>query len=917
MPSAFISHSSQDDAYASELEQLIRHLGYAEVFNDDRSIAPDELFAPRIEQAIRDCDVFVVVFSRHSVLSRQVAYEIELARLYARKLIPLRIDDCALPPGFDDRDVVELWRERLRKPKLAVSRIARHAPQHLFGRGDWLDKLDAAWTSRKVQVYALVAWGGAGKTALVATWAQRLLQAAQDAGVERYFDWSFYSQGAREHSQTSADLFIARALQFFGDAEPQAGTPWERGERLAGLISQYRTLLVLDGVEPLQYPPNSAQAGEFKDQALTSLLQGLALGQPGLCVVTSRQSLSMLDAFASADGRVREEPLHRLPRNDGRALLRHLGTTGSDEELDAAWCETGGHALTLQLLGRFLADAYRGDIRYRHEVRLADADRETPGRTAMKVLASYENWLSSAGPERQRDLAVLRLTGLFDRPAQPGCIAALRAAPAIVGLTDSLVGLADWQWRKALTDLETLGLLSLQDDDTGDASNAWTVDAHPLVREYFADQLSRHQPLAFRAAHSRLFDHLCTNSDWQPDTLAAMQPLFEAVAHGCLAGRHDEACNEVYRKRIVREDSPDGYYSQKMLGAVGADLAACSAFYDQPWHTLSAHLSRKDQAWLFAVTAFDLRALGRIHDALKPLRTGFQLELQAEDWCNAAVSASNLSELELAIGALDRAIDYGRQGVELADRCGDAYDRMAGRATAATALHQAGRWDEARALFGAAETMQAETEPQWPLLRSLWGFEYTDLLLAAAERCAWQAVLGSFVEASSRDQALRACDDALRRSRQTLAWFDARYALLPKALDHLTALRASLYRELIVHGPESARIADAAQLAQDSAQTLTRLRQANDAIYLPQALLSCALFAATLGRQPAQARKHLREAELIASRGPMPICLADIQLCRARLFQDADALAKAAQLIARHAYARRLSELADARAALQ
>ena len=49
----------------------------------------------------------------------------------------------------------------------------------------------------------------------------------------------------------------------------------------------------------------------------------------------------------------------------------------------------------------------------------------------------------------------------------------------------------------------------------------------------------------------------------------------------------------------------------------------------------------------------------------------------------------------------------------------------------------------------------------------------------------------------------------------------------------------------------------------------------------------------------------------------MPICLADIQLCRARLFQDADALAKAAQLIARHAYARRLSELADARAALQ
>ncbi len=33
---------------------------------------------------------------------------------------------------------------------------------------------------------------------------------------------------------------------------------------------------------------------------------------------------------------------------------------------------------------------------------------------------------------------MLRLLGLFDRPADPGCLAALRAGPVIPGLTDGL-----------------------------------------------------------------------------------------------------------------------------------------------------------------------------------------------------------------------------------------------------------------------------------------------------------------------------------------------------------------------------------------------------------------------------------------------------------------------------------------------
>jgi hypothetical protein len=111
------------------------------------------------------------------------------------------------------------------------------------------------WADQHLNLYTLVAWGGVGKTSLVAHWVAERLMKRGWPGAERYFDWSFYSQGTGESRQTSADLFINEALLFFGDPDPTVGSPWERGERLAKLIRQHRTLLVIDGIEPLQYPP--------------------------------------------------------------------------------------------------------------------------------------------------------------------------------------------------------------------------------------------------------------------------------------------------------------------------------------------------------------------------------------------------------------------------------------------------------------------------------------------------------------------------------------------------------------------------------------------------------------------------------------------------------------------------------------
>jgi hypothetical protein len=202
--------------------------------------------------------------------------------------------------------------------KADLSHILKYAPAELIGRDDELKLLHAAWSgtphsalrippSCRPHLLTFVALGGEGKTALVAKWAAEL--AAQDwPGCDAAFAWSFYSQGTREQMAASSDLFLKEALNFFAPgtkeeveeikafAASNAGT-FEKGQRLARLVSQRRSLLILDGLEPLQYAPTSTAfpPGQLKDQGVTKLLKDLATTSKGLCVVTTRYSVPDLN----------------------------------------------------------------------------------------------------------------------------------------------------------------------------------------------------------------------------------------------------------------------------------------------------------------------------------------------------------------------------------------------------------------------------------------------------------------------------------------------------------------------------------------------------------------------------------------------------------------------------------------------
>src|SRR6202011_5549298 len=120
--------------------------------------------------------------------------------------------------------------------------------------------------------------------------------------------------------------------------------------------------------------------------------------------------------------------LDHLSREAGAKLLRALGVKGQKAELRRASDEFGGHCLALTLLGSYLSDAYDGDIRCREEVSKRLTHDVRQGAHARKVMASYQTWFGEGS-----ELSILRILGLFDRPADEKAICALLDLPAIPG----------------------------------------------------------------------------------------------------------------------------------------------------------------------------------------------------------------------------------------------------------------------------------------------------------------------------------------------------------------------------------------------------------------------------------------------------------------------------------------------------
>jgi serine/threonine protein kinase/tetratricopeptide (TPR) repeat protein len=486
----------------------------------------------------------------------------------------------ALPVGVRKRPT------RLAPKKISIARLPITGSE-VFGREEDIGFLDDAWANQQVNVVTIVAWGGVGKSTLVNHWLRRMA-AEQYRSAQLVFGWSFYRQGTSGDT-SSADEFLDAALTWFGDPDPRLGTAWEKGERLAKLVGHRRTLLVLDGLEPLQNPPG-AQEGRLRDPSLQALLRELAAFNMGLCVITTRMPVADLSDHEGSSALRRD--LEHLSSHAGAQLLRALGVKGDEAELRSASDEFTGHCLALTLLGSYLTDAYNGDIRPRNEVTGHLAHDVRQGAHARKVMKSYQTWFGE-GPE----LSVLRMLGLFDRPAEEKAIAALLKPPAILGLTESLTNLSPTEWRTILARLRRARLLAGEDPH-----NPGSVDTHPLVREYYGEQLRGQRSDAWKECNKRLFNYYRALAPELPESFAEMEPLFLAVICGCNAGLFREALHEVYIPKIQRGNA---HFAANVLGATGPLLLVLGHFFEHGrWGSLietaieGQRLTEEDQLFI-------------------------------------------------------------------------------------------------------------------------------------------------------------------------------------------------------------------------------------------------------------------------------------------------------------------------------
>ena len=699
-------------------------------------------------------------------------------------------------------------RSREPSPPLVSNQLSINVPD-LIGRRAELKVLDEAWDGpKRRKVVAVVAIGGQGKTTLVVNWFRRMSDVGF-RGARRVFTWSFYRNGSSADQASSSDAFLAKALLFFGEKGNEHATPFEKADRLRDLVRKQRTLLILDGLEPLQDPldgPNGK--GVLRDRPLASLLTDLAMDNPGLVVVTSRIPIGDLSAFEP--GALHTLSLKPFSEPDGTALLRSLGVQGSDTEMATAVREARGHPLTLTLLGNLLSDGYGSDVRRRGEVAVLK-ESETEGVHARHVMEAYDRWFKG-----DAERAVLRLLGLFNRPAPGGALKVLRAEPKVAGLNEALVGLSAPQWNQVLARLRRAGLVEKENrDDVG------AVDAHPLVREYFGEVLQKENEGAWREGHRRLYEwYAASAAKHQPDTQEEMTPLYVAVWHGCQAGRHQDAFDRVFRLRIMRSSE---HYSEHKLGAWEANLSALFGFFEVPWTKPVLALREQDRALVLNEAGVALASLGRQNEAVELAQAALEANLARRDWREAANAAVNVSEIQLALGQLDQAEKSARQGVGLADRSGDAIKRVDIRATLAHVLHFRGEIKESLSRFIEAEKMLLEHDPESLLLDGGPGYFYCDLLLRQ-----------------------RAVGDVLRRAGQTLKWAEDEGSPLSIGLDNLSLGRA--HTALLAAGD----VTKADLASRHLNKAVDMLRAAGNQGYIAESLLYRAAFFRQLPRENAR-----------------------------------------------------------------
>ena len=100
MSDIFFSYSRKDSKFVDGLIEKLQAKG-VDIWVDRGQILAGESWRRSIVEAIRECQVFIIVLSPDSVKSENVTKELTLAEQYDKRVLPLVARDVQIPPALD------------------------------------------------------------------------------------------------------------------------------------------------------------------------------------------------------------------------------------------------------------------------------------------------------------------------------------------------------------------------------------------------------------------------------------------------------------------------------------------------------------------------------------------------------------------------------------------------------------------------------------------------------------------------------------------------------------------------------------------------------------------------------------------------------------------------------------------------
>lgn len=95
----FVSYSSKDIEVAARVKSLLEAAD-ATVYVAEYTLSPGEDLAAAIESSIRECDLFILLWSTNAKASEWVPQEIGIAKALHKPTIPVLLSTGVTPPGF-------------------------------------------------------------------------------------------------------------------------------------------------------------------------------------------------------------------------------------------------------------------------------------------------------------------------------------------------------------------------------------------------------------------------------------------------------------------------------------------------------------------------------------------------------------------------------------------------------------------------------------------------------------------------------------------------------------------------------------------------------------------------------------------------------------------------------------------------